>query len=101
QLTPLNNGLYSYSLLVPQEALVYGLTVSSTAVPLAIQSATCSHVQIAVNGAPASIMAPGSSTFAVSQAARSSTYRLDLELFSPLPDTTGDGIPDWWKTKYG
>jgi cadherin-like protein/hemolysin type calcium-binding protein len=100
-LTPLNNGLYSYSLRVPHEALVYGLTVSSNAIPLTIQSATCSHVQIAVNGMPVSILAPGSSTFVVSQATRSATYRLDLEVFNPLPDTTGDGIPDWWKAKYG
>src|SRR5205085_7729064 len=46
-------------------------------------------------------MAPGSSTFTVSQATRSATYRLDLELFTALADTTGDGTPDWWKAKYG
>jgi hypothetical protein len=91
----------SYNLLVPHEALAYGLTVSPTAVPLTLQSATCSHLQITVNGAAATIMAPGSTTFAVSQATRGSSYRLDLELFNPLADTAGDGIPDWWKAKYG
>lgn len=98
---PLNNGLYSYSLLVPHQALAFGLTVSSNVVPLALQSAVCSHVQISVDGSPASILAPGTSSFSVSQATRSTTYRLDLEVFSPLADTTGDGIPDWWKAKYG
>src|SRR5712671_848878 len=93
QLSSLNNGIYSYSLRVPHEALVFGLTVSSNSVPLTIQSASCSHLAITVDGAVARIMAPGSSTFIVSQAARSSTYRLDLELFTGLPDTTGDGTP--------
>jgi hypothetical protein len=26
---------------------------------------------------------------------------LDLELTNSLPDTSGDGIPDWWKALYG
>src|SRR5258708_20841030 len=40
-LQPLNNGLYSYRLAVPHEALAYGLTVSSAAVPLGAQPAAC------------------------------------------------------------
>jgi hypothetical protein len=101
QLSPVAGGIYSYKLLVPHEALAYGLTVSTNSVPLTLQPTTCSHVQITVDGNPAAILAPGSSTFAVSQATRGSTYRLDLELFNALPDTAGDGIPDWWKAKYG
>src|SRR5262249_40553772 len=101
QLTPLNGGLYSYRLLVPQEALAYGLTVSSNALPLPGQAPTCSHLQIAVDGSAANIIAPGASSFTVSQVLRGSTYRLDLELFNPLPDSAGDGIPDWWKAMYG
>jgi len=54
-----------------------------------------------VDGAPASILAPGPAYFTVSQNLRAATYRLDLELTSPLADTSGDGIPDWWKTLYG
>ena len=46
-------------------------------------------------------MAPGTSSFVVGQNLRSATYRLDLELFNPLPSTSGDGIPDWWKALYG
>src|SRR5437870_3628879 len=79
------------------EALAFGLTVSSNSIPLTGTKATCSHLQITVNGSPASIMAPGASTFSVSQGLRGSTYRLDLELTNALTDTTGDGIPDWWK----
>lgn len=96
-----NLGQFCYELQVPNEALTYGLTVSSNAIPLMAQPATCSHLQIAVDGVPARIVAPGTSTFAVAQNIRGSTYRLDLELGNGLASTSGDGIPDWWKAKYG
>lgn len=98
---PYNLGQFCYQLQVPNEALTYGLTVSSNAIPLTAQLAACSHLQIAVDGVPARIVAPGSSTFNVAQNIRGSTYRLDLELGNPLTSTSGDGIPDWWKAKYG
>ncbi|HXI70065.1 MAG TPA: type I secretion C-terminal target domain-containing protein [Verrucomicrobiae bacterium] len=100
-LKPLNNGRFSYRLAVPHEALTFGLTVSDTVIPLAAAAADCSHLVITVDGAPASILAPGPAYFTVSQNLRAATYRLDLELTSPLADTSGDGIPDWWKTLYG
>ena len=100
-LSPLNNGQYSYRLTVPHQALAYGLTVADASVPLPVTPANCSHLLITVDGAPAGILAPGSSQFAVAQVARAATYRLDLELLNPLADTSGDGIPDWWKAKYG
>lgn len=96
-----NLGQFCYELQVPSEALTYGLTVSSNAIPLMALSNICSHVQISVDGVPATIMAPGTSTFAVAQTSRGSTFRLDLELGNPLASTSGDGIPDWWKAKYG
>ena len=96
-----NLGQFCYELQVPSEALAYGLTVSSNAVPLTAQAGTCSHLQILVDGVPARIMAPATSTFNVAQSIRGSTYRLDLELGNSLPSTSGDGIPDWWKAKYG
>lgn len=98
---PVNGGIYSYQLLVPQEALAFGLTVSSNAVPLASQTATCSLLQITVNGVAANIMAPGSSVFDVAQSIRGATHRLDLELGNSLVDTGNTGIADWWKSKYG
>lgn len=98
---PYNVGQFCYELQVPTEALTYGLTVSSNAVPLTALGGTCSHLQISVDGVPAHIMAPGTSTFNVGQSIRGSTYRLDLELGNALSSTSGDGIPDWWKTKYG
>src|SRR5580700_3431745 len=81
-LKPLNNGVYSYRISVPNQAMTYGLTVDSMSIPLTPVAASCSHLSISVAGNPASIMAPGTSTFTVDQSLRASTYRLDLELFN-------------------
>ena len=100
-LRSLSNGQFSYRLSVPHEALTYGLTVDSDVVPLSAAVAGCSVVSIAVDGNPASIIPPGTSSFIVGQNLRAGTYRLDLELFNQLASTSGDGIPDWWKSLYG
>src|SRR4051812_27825343 len=100
-LQPINGGMYSYQLLVPHEALNYGFDVSSNSISLPPVPVTYTHLQITVDGVPASLMAPGSSDFAVAQSLRAATYRLDLELTNALASTSGDGIPDWWKAKFG
>jgi len=100
-LYPLKNGQYSYRLSVPHEALTYGLTVDATQVPLSASAAACSLVSIMVDGNAASIVAPGTSSFIVGQSLRGATYRLDLELTNQLVSSSGDGIPDWWKSLYG
>ena len=100
-LQPLNAGEFSYQILIPHEALAYGVSNSSSVIPMPVQQVICTNIQITVDGSAASIMAPGSSSFAVAQSLRASTYRLDLEVGNPLPDTIGDGIPDWWKNKFG
>lgn len=97
QLQPLKNGTYSYRLNVPHQALGLGLTTSPNAVPLTAQPSTCVHEQISVDGFPAVILAPASSSFAVTQSKRATTYRLDLEVTSPLFDVDEDGLPDWWQ----
>ncbi|MDB6030529.1 MAG: Hemolysin-type calcium-binding region [Verrucomicrobiales bacterium] len=101
ELTVLRGGDFSYRLDVPHQALSSGLDVASNNVPLTIQASTWSHLQISVDGFPASIVAPGSAIFAVAQSARASTYRLDLELLNSLPDSDVDGIPDWWANRFG
>ena len=100
-LNPLNNGRYSYRLSVPHQALTYGLFVSPDAVPLAVALTDCSLLTMTVDGVPASIVAPGTATFSVNQSSRAATYRLDLELVNALASSSGDGIPDWWKARYG
>ena len=83
----ISGGVYSYQLPVPQEALAFGLSVSSNSIPLPSEKTTCSHLQITVDGIAASIMAPGSSFFDVAQNIRGATHRLDLELGNSLTDT--------------
>lgn len=100
ELQPLKGGVYSYRLNVPHQALGLGLYSSTSVVPLSAQPTTCVHEQISVDGFPAVILAPGSSTFAVSQSKRATTYRLDLEVTSPLYDLDEDGLPDWWQSRY-
>ena len=99
--TTLRGGDFSYRLDVPHQALSSGLDISPNNVALTIQPTSCSNLQISVDGFPASIVAPGSAVFAVAQSLRASTYRLDLELFNPMLDSDGDGIPDWWANRYG
>jgi len=100
-LQPLNDGQFSYRLTVPHQALSAGLDVATNTVPLTIQPAVCSHLQIAVDGFPARIIVPGSASFTVAQSSRAATCRLDLEVFNHLTDADADGIPDWWANKYG
>ena len=100
QIQPLKDGAYSYRLNVPQQALGLGLTTSTNVVPLTAQPTTCVHEQISVDGFPAVILAPGSSSFIVSQTKRAATYRLDLEVTNPLYDLDEDGLPDWWQDRY-
>ena len=99
-IAPLRNSLFTYRLNVPHQALAAGLVLASDVVPLATQPATCSVLQILVNGAAARVLAPGSQVFHVAQSLRASTYRLDLEVFTPLADSDTSGLPDWWKQKY-
>ncbi len=101
KLESLGNGRFSYRIAVPHEALTYGLTVSDASVPLMASSQTASHLLITVDGATATILAPGKATFDVAESLRAATYRLDLEVTGNLADTAGDGIPDWWKARYG
>src|SRR5688572_30073550 len=64
-LDALRNGEFSYRLNVPHQALVFGTDVTSNHLALPILKRLCSHVQITVDGQPAKIIAPGTSTFGV------------------------------------
>jgi hypothetical protein len=101
KLETIKDGEFSYRLNIPHQALSSGLDVPTNAVPLTTQPASCAHLQITVDGFPAKIVIPGSASFAVGQSLRAATHRLDLEVFNPLEDADGDGIPDWWANKYG
>ena len=101
KLRPLNDGQYSYQLSVPHEALAAGLEGSQGSVLLGPLDQTQTHFRIAINNASARILGPSGAAFDVSQARRAATYRLDLEVSLGTVDSDGDGIPDWWASKYG
>ncbi|HEX7654309.1 MAG TPA: cadherin-like domain-containing protein, partial [Verrucomicrobiae bacterium] len=101
ELQRLNYGAYSYRLAVPHEVMTYGLTVDADVVPLAASAGGCTLVAMNVDGHAAVILPPGTGSFVVGQSLRAATYRLDLELTNQLGSTSGDGLPDWWKTAFG
>ncbi len=96
-----SGGALSYRLSIPHHALAPGATVPVGVVPLTVDGADYQHVEITVDGWPAKILGENGDPFRLAQAARATAYRLDLELFNPLPDSDGDGLPDWWEERYG
>jgi hypothetical protein len=100
-LWPVHRGEYSYRLQVPHEALALGLTGSAGSVPLRTVDDTHTHFRMEVNGFPARILGPGGYTFDAAQVRRASSYRLDLAVPLDAIDSDGEGLPDWWKRKYG
>lgn len=98
---PLNGGTFSYSLAIPHQALSLGQETNPYVVGLATTATTQQLLQITYNGQPASIMAPTSSSFDLSQAQRGAAIRIDLEINIPMVDSDNDGIPDWWEMAHG
>ena len=101
ELGSLAEGVYSYQLRVPHSALALDLEGSPDAIPLAAWESQHEHITITLDGSPAKISAAGNHSFNIAQAARASTYRLDLEVNSQMADSDGDGLPDWWEEIHG
>ncbi len=96
----LTGGL-SYRLSVPHHALAPGTVVTGGTVPLSADGTEYQHLEITVDGFSARILGDSSDPLRLAQSTRATAYRLDLELFNPLPDSDGDGMPDWWEDRYG
>ena len=101
ELRSIADGQYSYSLTVPAQALSLGVDATPGALPLTLTQIIYEHSSITVDGHNASVTTPGAETLAVSQQSRGYTFRVDLEVSFPLPDTDGDGLPDWWEDANG
>lgn len=100
QVKPVPGGL-SYRLSLRHHALAPDATVPSGTVPLTAQGAEYQHLEISVDGFPARILGDTGDPLLLAQATRAAAYRLDLEVFNPLPDSDGDGLPDWWEDRFG
>ena len=101
-LEPLDNGDYSYRLKVSHQALSFGTTVADGVIPLGItEEKFYEHVNITIDGNPARIASSSNDFFTTWQDNRAATLRVDLEVSFDLPDSDGDGIPDWWEDANG
>jgi hypothetical protein len=101
KLQPLGDGKYSYRLAIPHYALGFNLPAQPIGVPLTASALRWDHVRIILNGSLAQIAAPAVTFTSAQQSSRASSYRVDLQLLDPVPDSDGDGIPDWWEDKNG
>lgn len=101
KLEPLAAGQFSYRLDIPHEALAYTLTPSDGAVPLTGAGTLVESLRMSLDGYPLTLVGEETGSFVAQQASRAATYRLDLQVGSGLPDSDGDGVPDWWEDRNG
>lgn len=101
QIQPHGEGKYSYVLKMPHQAKSLDLNVEAGKLPLHTSDRGFENVSIRVDGQVARPLGNHSTFFTASQPKRGGAHRLDLEVFTELEDTDGDGIPDWWEDLYG
>ncbi|BCX48260.1 hypothetical protein HAHE_21680 [Haloferula helveola] len=103
-LAPLKNGTMSYVLRIPQHLAVEG-TMPGVLAGLRLPSGTPSlpfrNTTISVEGLPTRLADPSTSTFELSTEDHGDFQRLDLIVEGSLPDSDGDGLPDWWEEENG
>lgn len=103
QLQPLDGGRFSYQLKIPVRwavpdtlsSILDGLlgNPSDTSVPYL-------NTQLTLDGQTLRLANPPDSLFFINPDHRGAFRRLDLVFDGPLPDSDGDGLPDWWESKY-
>jgi hypothetical protein len=94
-------GTFSYRISIPHQALASGLSVDSSVIPLRNSETRYDFVSIQLDGSPAAVISTGSDFLKMLQRSRAATHRIDLQVFSELADSDGDGMPDWWEILHG
>jgi len=94
-------GVFSYKVSIPHQALSTGLNVDPDVIPLGVGENTYEFVSITVNDAPAAILWSEVDFLSLIQNARAETHRIDLLVSFDMLDSDGDGMPDWWEKFYG
>ena len=94
-------GVFSYKIAIPHQALSSGLEVDPSVVPLGVGEESYEFVSITVDGFPAAILWSEVDFLELIQNSRAATHRIDLLVSFDLLDTDGDGMPDWWEKFHG
>lgn len=103
RLSAMKGGEMSYQVRIPGvlatagtfTGVLPGLTVSSDPAATPFR-----NTNVTVNGRAVRMADPAGIAFDVSSLTRGSFRRLDFIFDGALPDSDGDGIPDWWEEKY-
>ena len=94
-------GGFSYCLHIPHQAMMMGQQASALTVPLGTAPAIASFATITLDGGPAAILPPATSSIDLDQLLRAAALRVDLEINVAAMDSDGDGMPDWWEDLHG
>ena len=103
-LSAYDGGKYSYSIRIPRHLAVTGLpgySVPAGLPVLANSTQRYRNAEITVDGKTARLADPSVLSFPADGSSRSDFVRADLIVDFPLPDSDGDGMPDWWENQYG
>jgi hypothetical protein len=93
------NDHFSYALRIPCESTLPGLSVAPDRLPIQDPPVSFDRTEVTWNGLPLELQT-GTATFTLSPDQRGRVERLDFALFGAVPDSDGDGLPDWWESQY-
>lgn len=96
----LANGAYSYRMTLPHEIKVDGKKLSDEAFELAKEPRAVEFIQPTLDGTPVHVINSENARMAFSTRNRARAVRIDLRVQEAMPDSDGDGLPDWWENAY-
>ncbi|MFH0909405.1 MAG: thrombospondin type 3 repeat-containing protein [bacterium] len=91
---------FSYALDVPLESPAPGMPSRADALQLTAGTVQYGRAQVYVESTVASIVAPATALFSLSQTDRGKFERVDLQVNIAFADSDHDGLPDFWETEH-